>query len=77
VVLAGGARTAASFRNGRLYTGDLATVDDDSFIYIVDRAKGFIKCGGRRVSCHQLEEQLLEFEELLEAPWSASKTTSW
>src|SRR5882762_862063 len=59
--------TAASFRNGRLYTGDLATVDDDSFIYIVDRAKGFIKCGGRRVSCHQLEEQLLEFEELLEA----------
>ena len=59
--------TAASFRNGRLYTGDLATVDDDSFIYIVDRAKGFIKCGGRRVSCRQLEERLLEFEELLEA----------
>jgi len=59
--------SAASFRNGRLHTGDLATVDEDGFIYVVDRAKDFIKCGGRRVSCRQLEEQMLEFDGLLEA----------
>jgi len=58
--------SARTFREGALYTGDLATVDEDGFIYVVDRAKDFLKCGGERVSCRQLEEQLLAFEELLE-----------
>jgi long-chain acyl-CoA synthetase len=61
------AETAQHFRNGKLYTGDLATVDDDGFIFIVDRAKDFLKCGGKRVSCRQLENILLEHSELLEA----------
>ena len=60
------AETATMFRNGALHTGDLATVDQDGFIYIVDRAKDFLKCGGRRVSCRQIEDQLLEYHELLE-----------
>lgn len=59
--------SARSFRNGRLYTGDLATVDEDGYLYIVDRAKDFLKCGGKRVSCRQIEEQLLAFEDLTEA----------
>lgn len=59
--------SATCFRDGKLYTGDLATVDDDGFIYIVDRAKDFLKCGGTRVSCRQLEERILEFEGLVEA----------
>ncbi len=58
--------TDKCFRQGRLYTGDLATVDAEQFIYIVDRAKDFLKCGGKRVSCRQLELQILEFEGLLE-----------
>ncbi len=60
------AETAASFRAGKLHTGDLATVDEDGFIYIVDRAKDFVKIGGKRTSCRQLEEQMLEFSDLLE-----------
>jgi long-chain acyl-CoA synthetase len=59
--------SAISFRGGKLYTGDLARVDEDGFIYVVDRAKDFLKCGGQRVSCRQVEEQLLEFDALLEA----------
>ncbi len=59
--------TTRCFRDGKLYTGDLATVDDDGFIFIVDRAKDFLKCGGKRVSCRQLENVLLEHHELLEA----------
>ena len=59
--------SAAAFRNGKLYTGDLATVDEEGFIYIVDSAKDMIKCGGQRVSGRRLEEQLLAFGELQEA----------
>lgn len=59
--------TEVSFRNGRLHSGDLGTVDDDGFIYLVDRAKDFVKCGGERVSCLSLEERFLECDALLEA----------
>lgn len=59
--------TAATFRGGELRTGDLATVDADGFIYVVDRSKDFLKCGGERVSCRALEDELLAFDELLEA----------
>ncbi len=61
------AESSVCFRNGRLYTGDLGTVDNEGFIYLVDRTRDFLKCGGERVSCRQIEESLLEFEELVEA----------
>lgn len=59
--------SAATFRDGRLHTGDFATQDADGYFYIVDRGKDFLKCGGRRVSSQQLEDVLLEFEGVLEA----------
>ncbi len=59
--------TEEVFKNGALYTGDLARVDEDGFIFIVDRAKDFLKCRGEKVSCRQIEEVLLEFDELVEA----------
>ncbi len=58
--------TARSFRDGKLYTGDLARIDDDGYLYIVDRAKSFLKCGGRRVSTRQLEDLIVEFPLLQE-----------
>ena len=60
-------QSEAHFRAGRLYTGDLATVDDEGFIYIVGREKDFLKCRGERISCQWIEAQLLECEDLLEA----------
>lgn len=59
--------SALSFRNGKLYTGDLATVDEDEFIFIVDRARDMVKCGGERVSCCKLEEALLAWGGIREA----------
>jgi len=59
--------SAAVFRQGRLYTGDLATVDAEGFVYIVGRSRDFLKLGGERVSCRRLEDTLLEFDGLLEA----------
>ncbi|MGO9085605.1 MAG: class I adenylate-forming enzyme family protein [Candidatus Sulfotelmatobacter sp.] len=58
---------AVSFRNGLLYTGDLATVDEDGFIFIVDRSKDILKCGGTRSSCKAVEDALMEFDDLVEA----------
>jgi len=57
----------ATFRNGTLYTGDLATVDDDGYIYIVGRSKDFLKCRGERIACQRLEARLLQFDEIVEA----------
>jgi long-chain acyl-CoA synthetase len=59
--------TEQSFREGKLYTGDLARVDEDGYIYVVDRAKDFLKCGGQRVSCREIESKILQFEGLVEA----------
>ncbi len=45
--------SAKTFRNGKLYTGDIATVDPDGFIYIMGRAKDFLKCGSAGSCCHR------------------------
>lgn len=51
--------TAEKFPGGVLHTGDLATVDDEGFIYIVGRSGEFIKSWGYRVSPSQVEEAAL------------------
>ena len=59
--------TEQSFRRNKLYTGDLARVDEDGYIFVVDRAKDFLKCGGQRVSCREIESKVLQFQGLVEA----------
>ena len=56
--------TAEVLKNGWLYTGDLATVDDDGFIYVVGRSKNIIKSGGFRISPHEIEKEILSFEKV-------------
>jgi long-chain acyl-CoA synthetase len=57
--------TARFFRDGRLYTGDLARVDADGFIYIVDRARDFIKSMGNRISPQEVEETIAMHPDVL------------
>jgi acyl-CoA synthetase (AMP-forming)/AMP-acid ligase II len=56
--------TAAVLKNGWLYTGDLATVDADGFIYIVGRSKNVIKSGGYRISPQEIENEILSIEKV-------------
>ncbi len=49
-----------------LHTGDLARVDEEGFIYIVDRKKDMIKSGSHRVSAKEIEETILEDSSILE-----------
>jgi long-chain acyl-CoA synthetase len=59
--------SAEKFNNGSLLTGDLATVDDDGFIYIVDRKADFIKSFGYRVSSQRVEECIVELPDVVAA----------
>ncbi len=59
--------TAEKFAEGVLRTGDLATVDEAGFIYIVDRKSDFIKSFGYRVSSQQVEDCLMELPEVVAA----------
>lgn len=59
--------TAKTFRDGALWTGDLARVDEDGYIFVVDRAKDFLKPSGHRVSSKQIEDHLVEIPDVVEA----------
>ena len=59
--------TREKFVNGALRTGDLATVDHDGFIYIVDRKSEFIKSYGYRVSSQQVEACILKLADVVAA----------
>jgi long-chain acyl-CoA synthetase len=48
--------TAETFRNGWLYTGDMARVDSDGYVYIVDRKKDMIISGGENISSKEVED---------------------
>jgi acyl-CoA synthetase (AMP-forming)/AMP-acid ligase II len=51
--------TREVLRDGWLHTGDLATVDDDGFIFIRGRTKHLIKSAGFRVSAAEIEREIL------------------
>ncbi len=52
--------TDAVLKEDGLHTGDLATVDEDGFIYIVSRQSDMIKSGAHRISPKEIEEVIME-----------------
>jgi len=59
--------TSRTVRGNRLYTGDIATVDDEGYIYIVSRKTELIKSGGHRIAPREIEEVLLKDPRVFEA----------
>ncbi|MEQ9126013.1 MAG: AMP-binding protein [Alphaproteobacteria bacterium] len=59
--------SAAAFVDGWLETGDLGRMDEDGFVYIVDRAKDMIITGGENVYSAEVENALSAHPDVLEA----------
>ena len=60
-------RSADTFKDGWLYSGDIVTCDEDGYITIVDRAKDVIKSGGEWISTVDLENAIMALEGVAEA----------
>jgi long-chain acyl-CoA synthetase len=59
--------TAAAITDGWLHSGDVARLDDEGFVYIVDRAKDMIIRGGENVYCVEVEAVLFEHPAVTDA----------
>ncbi|MHA6252216.1 long-chain-fatty-acid--CoA ligase [Oceanobacillus sp. CAU 1775] len=59
--------TEIALRDGWLYTGDIARMDDEGYVYIVDRKKDLIIASGYNIYPRDVEEILYEHPKVLEA----------
>lgn len=57
-------KTAETIKDGWLYTGDLARMDEEGFIYLVDRKKDVIITGGENIYPSEVEEILHEHPKI-------------
>jgi acyl-CoA synthetase (AMP-forming)/AMP-acid ligase II len=59
--------TAETFTDGWLHSGDIARLDDEGFVFIVDRAKDMVIRGGENVYCVEVEAALFEHPAVTDA----------
>jgi long-chain acyl-CoA synthetase len=59
--------TAEAIQNGWFNTGDIARIDEDGFVYIVDRAKDMVLRGGENVYCSEVEAAIYQHPAVAEA----------
>ncbi len=59
--------TADSIRDGWFHTGDVAFIDEDGFVFIVDRIKDMVLRGGENVYCSEVEAAIYELDGVAEA----------
>jgi long-chain acyl-CoA synthetase len=59
--------TAETFVDGWVKTGDLARVDEEGFVYIVDRAKDMLIRGGENIYCVEVENALYDHPAVMDA----------
>lgn len=59
--------TAETFQDGWLKSGDVARIDDEGFVFIVDRAKDMVIRGGENVYCVEVEGAIFEHPDVVDA----------
>jgi fatty-acyl-CoA synthase len=71
------ARSASAFSDGWFRTGDVATIDAEGYVQLVDRAKDVIKSGGEWISSVDLENAIMGHPKVLEAAVVAVEHPKW
>lgn len=69
--------TTETIKDGWLYTGDLATIDDEGYISLVDRKKDMIITGGENVYSTEVEQVLYQHPGVLEAAVIGVQHAAW
>ncbi|MEL8054921.1 MAG: class I adenylate-forming enzyme family protein [Pseudomonadota bacterium] len=59
--------TAETFKEGWVVTGDLARIDEEGFLFLVDRAKDMLIRGGENVYCIEVESALYDHPAVMDA----------
>jgi long-chain acyl-CoA synthetase len=58
---------AETIKDGWLNTGDIARIDEDGFVYLIDRAKDMVIRGGENVYCSEVETAIYHHDAIAEA----------
>lgn len=69
--------SAAALRHGWLHTGDLGRVDDDGYLYVVDRAKDMLISGGLNVYPAEIERVLAALPGIVEVAVIGVPDRTW
>jgi acyl-CoA synthetase (AMP-forming)/AMP-acid ligase II len=59
--------TAEAVKDGWFHTGDIGTLDEEGYLYIMDRKKDMIISGGENIASPEVERTLYELPAILEA----------
>jgi fatty-acyl-CoA synthase len=59
-------KTAEAFKDGWFHSGDLGRMDDEGYLYVVDRKKDMIKTGGENVASREVEEAIFHHPDVAE-----------
>jgi acyl-CoA synthetase (AMP-forming)/AMP-acid ligase II len=71
------AASAEALRGGWMHSGDMATVDEDGYVYIVDRMKDMIISGGENIYSTEVENAVYQHPAVLEAAVIGTPDPHW
>jgi fatty-acyl-CoA synthase len=69
--------TGAAIRNGWFFTGDMATIDEEGYLEIVDRKKDVIVSGGENIASIEVEKRLYAHDAVFECAVVAAPDPKW
>ncbi|TWP36638.1 long-chain-fatty-acid--CoA ligase [Leekyejoonella antrihumi] len=69
--------TAAAMAGGWFHSGDLVRVDDEGFVYVVDRSKDLIISGGENIYCLEVENVLADHPDIVEVQVIGRADEKW